>query len=92
MHTILFYDVVDDYVERRAQFRQAPGTCKASTAARRVGLSGCSGRASGWRGPGVSRRFNQCGGSLCHCRSVRHERPGQRVASPQVFVASVARL
>jgi uncharacterized protein YciI len=22
MHTILFYDVVDDYVERRAQFRQ----------------------------------------------------------------------
>lgn len=22
MHTILFYDVVDDYVERRAQFRE----------------------------------------------------------------------
>ena len=22
MHTILFYDVVDDYLERRAQFRQ----------------------------------------------------------------------
>jgi uncharacterized protein YciI len=22
MHTILFYDVVDDYVERRAEFRQ----------------------------------------------------------------------
>jgi uncharacterized protein len=22
MHTILFYDLVDDYVERRAQFRQ----------------------------------------------------------------------
>jgi len=84
MHFLLFYDVVDDYVARRAPFRAAhvayarQAVARGARARRRIRES------TGWRGPALPRIVAGRGGNVCRQRPVRDQRSRPAVARPRM--------